>query len=246
MEWITRQEVKEAAKGTKLDAARFSLKHWKQGVVCSYESLSMAISTKEFNVGTAYCALCISKDVCESCPLGPKACCKEHKQAEKAFRNLENDRSRANFKAFQAKAILMCERLEKEIAKLEKEESVKSEAKLRHGDYGYSDRSGRNFLVVEEDGLRWVNQDNVTLSVKYADCIEHFVVQGNIFDDMKRNGMDEDLEKFTIGTLDVEINEDMLMMKQQTDMIHLARPRWVAFHRQLGQLITTDQRRKAK
>ncbi len=98
-----------------------------------------------------------------------------------------------------------------EITNLKATLAEEQKPKLRHGDYGYSDRNNGNFLVLEnnDDGLcYWDKGFGLGAQIDTSDGRKHFVKSGNIFDDLK--AMSEELEEFTvedsIGTSEFKAN----------------------------------------
>lgn len=85
-----------------------------------------------------------------------------------------------------------------EIAELEKAIAEEQKPKLRHGDYGLSDRQDSSHLVCADNAgaLRWTNFTGGYdgKRVTEGDHISHFVHFGNIFDDL--TALQEDVTGF--------------------------------------------------
>lgn len=257
MEWITKQEAEEKGKGTELEAAKGSLAHWEQGRDCDYNEILSALNEDLFCTGWQLCSLCHKHgntttsaqfDACGECPLGPASCCKEHDKASKAFMDFHKDHSRANFKKFQEKAGLMCERLEKEIAKLDEKPSI------RHGDYGYGDdvpcvicrQTGYDWAMVAKD----VNGVDSGVCSPKGHLTSKWKGVGNVFDDMERNS--EDLTEFygeyPSGDKPLKIRltgESRFEVEFVVDGKYFTTSarRATEIHQKLGQLLATNSRK---
>ena len=194
MKFMTKEYVNQEAKKGDLAALRCSLLHHQQGRDATRGQLIDGIENNAFALGIVTCACCEKYRFpsCEGCPLGHhKSCCKGlYELANVALELFDEDPTLDNHQAFKDAEQAVCDYIQGVIDGLEKnkEKQIAEEKKpkLRHGDYGFSDRQDTTHLVIADNtgALRWTNftggYDGER--VKKGDHARHFVRIGNIFD----------------------------------------------------------------
>jgi hypothetical protein len=110
-EWMTKEQVQKAAKGTLLQALECSREHHRQGAECGYEDGVIAIGD-EYSLDDKHCALCVQLGmICSKCPL--KSCnTGVFRAISIAKGKFTADRSRSNFAAFQEAEAKMVAKLD--------------------------------------------------------------------------------------------------------------------------------------
>ncbi len=202
--WQTKEQVQAAAKGTLLEALECSRDHHKQGAECSYEEAVTAIGD-EYQLEGTWCALCLYMvDDCKKCPFKDDQC----KRTGSTFDKLAdlkykfcNDRSRANFDAFQAAERKMVAKLDELIAE---EKGKTQKPKLRHGDE-ILHNGELNYCLYQKDANK-VDGKNPLIAVtstgmsngNIENYREHDSIRtgNNIFDDLK--ALQEDVRVFEV------------------------------------------------
>ena len=131
-EWITKEQVKEAAKDKKT-ALQMSYDHHLQGATCTRGELIDAIDKDLFSLDADLCACCEkwaeTVFVCGDCPLvqskNPKKCCGGvFTSAIEALKTFTKDSTPANFAAFQAAEQAVCAYIQAVIDKEAEPEEV--------------------------------------------------------------------------------------------------------------------------
>ena len=112
MKWITRKEVKQAAKKSRQTAIKMSIKHWQQLEGASFYELRNKQRSTPNILTENYCALCQrfkKNNRCGACPLYSFGyiCCKEYDLAELVYHKKPYKHS-----LFQFAAGIMSEKLE--------------------------------------------------------------------------------------------------------------------------------------
>ncbi len=272
MNWITKQEVKEAAAKGVIEALEMSLKHHQQGRDAEKLELLIAIGKDDFSTGDGHCACCQKYGgPCKSqnhCPLftgtesyGSQCCGGRWSSAAVCLDEFATDHSNANFKAFQEAEGKVCDYIEGVLEKESKKSCKCSKPKLRHGDYGYDNGVDMAPFICIDNDVFWL-RNNRLVSRKSNYTRDRFIfdenlttITGNLTDDLKRNS--EDLERFEVtGQYDDN--------KGKTFQVHGGnqnRHIWfhintgsgffeideaIEFHQKLGQVINTEKRRGAK
>ena len=72
MNWITREQVRQAAREGNLEAAKVSLRHWRQIFRVSRKQFIDAQNNDKVNTGARFCAFCERNSTgidCMNCPL---------------------------------------------------------------------------------------------------------------------------------------------------------------------------------
>ena len=122
MRWLSHAIVRAAAKKSKGAAMASCKKHWKQNCTATEEEVKVYIKQKIKTgvfkgskcspVDADLCALCERYDVnCKNCPLGPKQCCREYREARDAYCEWKKRKTKGRFSTWQKKAKAMYEKL---------------------------------------------------------------------------------------------------------------------------------------
>ena len=196
MNWITREQVKEAAAKGTLEALQCSLKHHRQGRDALKLGLINAIVEGEFYITSGLCACCEKSlgATCtpdNGCPLEEGTCCGGlWLDLADAFSKFATDHSNANFEAFQKAEADICAYIEGKI--------VEEKPELKHGDYGVDEDNDPCFMVGTQKagsptglvsvGKGAIAPPNATYKTR--------VVYGNLIDDLK--AMSEDVGGFEV------------------------------------------------
>ena len=138
MEWITEEQVKEAAKQGVIPALRCSLEHHQQGRDAPLFELIKAFRNNEFIADGCYCACCCRTDMssgtvvpCRDCPLwndtdGNHCCNGLWIETLHTLDVFVNDYSNANYEAFKKAESDVCNYIEEVLAtEIAKEEAEK-------------------------------------------------------------------------------------------------------------------------
>ncbi|KKM61562.1 hypothetical protein LCGC14_1530540 [marine sediment metagenome] len=248
MNFITREQVKEAAAQGVLAALKCCLAHHEQGRDADWVELREAIKAIKFSLSSGFCASCrvVGSD-CEKCllkgaPAVDRNCCDgKWDTASMHLTRLCDDYSNANFVAFQEAEAEVCKYIKKIIKQEEAKECKCKKPELRHGDYGVDcQNNGRIALFYCSQSN--TNRDDYTQIGIRGD--EAFDCIGNIFDDLKRNS--ENLRAFTHDRTSYKLLPDGRIQTR-----HDGRDGWMLnspkeTYQKLGQLIATVERRKKK
>jgi hypothetical protein len=124
VDWITKEQAKEAAEQGKIPALKCSRDHHHQGATCTRGELIDAVKSGQFNIDHELCACCLhyerpnrSKD-CLSCPLkNSNPCCNEWSTAFSQLCLFRSDDSVENFQAFQQAESKVCDYIQAVIEK---------------------------------------------------------------------------------------------------------------------------------
>lgn len=161
MDFLTQEHVKqEAAKG-ELAALKCSLLHHEQGRDAGKVELINALKKGEFELDTKFCACCQkfrhnNEGGCNKCTLG-YACCENYwSEAAMLLRNLIDDYSNANFKAFQEAATDLCTYIEGKIAECEAKEK-KPEVTYSIGDRFKGSSGEKDMIAITCKGVGMVD-----------------------------------------------------------------------------------------
>lgn len=125
MDWITKEEVKQAAKDGAMASMKCSLAHHRQGEKCTRGELIDAIEDEVFQLDSNLCACCNCFDNCDTCLLTTKSkgncderCCNgAYGLAQQAIVRFHHDDSPANFAAFQLAEGKVCDYIQAVIDK---------------------------------------------------------------------------------------------------------------------------------
>jgi hypothetical protein len=222
MKWITKDEVKDAAKAGKMEALKMLLKHHEQGRDCTRGELVDGWDDDKFDLGGGLCACCAfsretkagEADQCSICPLagnkpeqGTNAnCCNgTWTAADKALGRYMSDPSPANFLSFQQAEGKVCEYIEGVIEKIKAEDD---KPELRHGDI---DKHGHIFVKLES----WLGCDDLDYkqvvltptgllsNIDGNDMVGRGII-GNIFDDIASR---DKKSKVELGNFDMSCDD---------------------------------------
>lgn len=142
MKWITKEQVKEAAKD-KMTALKCSLKHHQQGRDATSLELQNAVDNKKYKLTTEGCACCqfnkrkASTYDCASCLVSGESkkmrdCCSGLWEiADEMFDEFKADPSNANHKAFTDAESKVCDYIEAAINK--EKAKIAEESKPKYG-----------------------------------------------------------------------------------------------------------------
>jgi hypothetical protein len=213
MDWITKEQVKEAAKD-KMTALECSLKHHQQGMDCTRGELVSAIDNNAFSLSDLYCACCVffkkssENRTCEhDCPLflPSKAttmhnseCCgnlwwESHMAMEAFAKNPTVD----NCVAFQKVEANICDYIQQAIDDAKAKIAELDKPKLRHGDY-YGESTTRVIVMENYDNegmwdFRHKDGSGDTRTEKQVLMhLGRLPRLGNIFDDIAERGKELD------------------------------------------------------
>ncbi len=128
MDFITTEQVQDAAEKGELPALEASLLHHQQGRDANWVELRDAIEDDRFFLGLDFCSCCL-KWACDKCPLtatnvdiDERCCDGAYSAAKRPYEVLKRDYSNANFEAFQEAEGKICTYIEGVIAKKKAEE----------------------------------------------------------------------------------------------------------------------------
>ena len=213
MKWITKEQVKEAAKD-KMTALECSLKHHEQGRDCTRGELVDAVDSSAFSIGAYMCSCCgIFNDMqCKDgndCPLrkekekggestaGELCCGGLWQPASKALDSLTEHASHANFRTFQQAESKVCDYIQAvidhakaEIAKLDK---PKRRLLKRDGDYSVRLKGMGDYVHIK---LCHDIYNNYGGKNPCGYDPDKDIFQGNVFDDIAERS--KELESFEV------------------------------------------------
>lgn len=149
MNWITKEQVKEAAKD-KMTALQCSRDHHDQGATCKQWELMKAIEDGMFYIDPSACACCEKYDCCDNkCPLSKdgmygKCCGGNFRTMELVYKLFKEDPTPAHFTAFQAAEVKVRDYIQ---AVIDKE--AEPEVILKHGDYCTPKSGEFNYVCLQ-------------------------------------------------------------------------------------------------
>jgi hypothetical protein len=272
MDWITKEQVKKAAKAGEMEALQCSLEHHKQGRDCTRGELVDAIEGDIFTTGAVYCAccelfnknlMCISRN--PKCPLRSDGksspCCEGNwRPTELSLIKFKDYPTPENFRAFQDAEAKVCEYIQSVIDG-KKAEAVKPERLGIFGDYGQVEGcNGKKSFFVQSNSsdtelmVKYVStKGHITWSnVKYLHDHKIVTFLGNIFDDIAERG--KELEEFEVEECftgrHVKIRQGEIegVVLEGTAMAKVSVTLVGAkeLHRKLGQVINYAENHKGK
>jgi len=166
MNWLTIEEIKQAAAAGLLPALQCSLEHHKQGrdVETALE-LVTAIKDDKFHIYGTLCACCVkymySGDICILAPKGcsgPKCAEGAWEPVQRTFNNFQDDHSNANFAAFQQAEADICKyiggKIAEEKAKMCKYKVI-TKSPLKHGSLVKWNNLEQFYVVLNKNGELW-------------------------------------------------------------------------------------------
>ncbi len=196
MKWQTKEEVQKAAKGTLLDALKCSREHHQQGAECPYEEAATAVG-REYLLDEDSCALCVYAGfTCGDCPL--ESCdspATEFRRLAVAKSKFTDDRSRANFEAFQAAERKMVAKLDELIAE-EKAKTEKPKFVWEFGKVCYQEDYPEDIRIClyGKTGLKiWVDVNGHRCNSEPAE-VNYIDTGFSVFDDLE--ALKEDVTEF--------------------------------------------------